>query len=50
MKPEPVEDMLPFMLWAGVGSELLTRGDVVGLKGSSFVPGEVCEGLCGVCG
>ena len=28
----------------------MTRGDVAGFEGGSFAPGEVCEGLCGVCG
>ena len=41
--------MLPLTLCAGVGSELLTLGDI-GLGGRSVVSKEVLEGLCGVCG
>jgi len=43
-----VEDMLPFMLCAGVGSELPVFGDAVSFEGKSV--DSYGEGLCGVCG
>jgi len=43
------EDMLPFMLCAGVGREVFIRGETVAFEDESVALG-VYEGLCGVCG
>lgn len=42
-------DMLPLMLWAGVGSEVFIRGETAFFEDISVELG-VLEGLCGVCG
>jgi len=39
-----MEDMLPLMLCAGVGREVLMRGDVMSFEEESVLPG-VREGL-----
>lgn len=37
------------MLWAGVGREVLIRGETIFFEDISVEPG-VLKGLCGVCG
>lgn len=44
------DDMLPLMLCAGVGRELVNWGEVMGFRGRSEGPKEDWEGLSGVCG